>query len=759
MNKFTLKIALALFSGLIISFSSKAQSFYDENTIQTIEITFSQSNWDQLLDAQKAGAGDYIMAQRVSINGVVLDSVGVKYKGNSTYNANQVKNPFHIELNTYKDQSYLGYNDIKLSNVANDPSFVREVLSYKILRQYMDAPLSNYANVYVNGTLIGLYSNSEAVSKKFVDSRFNSKKNTFIKCNPPAGAGPGSGDYPNLVYLGTDSSQYYDAYELQSDYGWQELIDLCDTLSNHVNSIEQILDVDRALWMIAFDNALVNLDSYIGAFAQNYYLYRNNYQRFLPVVWDLNESFGKFSMTGTISLNSTSAKQQMTHLLHESDATFPLVQKLLSIPRYKRMYLAHLKTIMLENFQNGSYYTSGQALQSTIDASVQADPNKFYSYNNFISNLTTDITGGPGPGGGATPGITNLMNGRSSYLLGLSDFTQTEPEISNVSVSNPNPNLNDLLTITATVINEVDVVLAYRTDQFAPFQKLIMYDDGLHNDGAANDDVYGADITISSTFLQYYIYAENNNIGKFSPVRAEHEFYTVSIVAPPVGNIVFNELMASNATIIADQDGEFDDWIELYNNSSSAVNLSNYYMSDDATNLGKWQFPAGSVIAANGYFIIWADDDIAQAGVHANFKLSSTGESLFLIDSSGSLADQVTFTDQFTDSSCGRFPNGTGNFRIMTATFNSENMINTGIASINGQKTGFEIFPNPARNSFSVRLSETIEKGKNVLIYNMYGSELYRNVLTDQLTINCEQWKSGIYIVVIGTESLRMIIQ
>ena len=112
-----------------------AQSLYDEGTVQTISITFAQSNWDALLDAEKAGADGYIMAQNVTINGISYDSVGVKYKGNSTYSSNRTKNPFHIELDTYKDQDYQGYKDIKLSNVYNDPSFVREVLSYKVLRK------------------------------------------------------------------------------------------------------------------------------------------------------------------------------------------------------------------------------------------------------------------------------------------------------------------------------------------------------------------------------------------------------------------------------------------------------------------------------------------------------------------------------------------------------------------------------------------------------------------------------------------------
>ena len=94
-----------------------AQSLYDENTVQSIQVYMSQSNWDQLLDNEYATTGDYIMADSVSVNGTVFDSVGVKYKGNSSYKANQVKNPWHIELDTYKDQDYQGYKDIKLANV------------------------------------------------------------------------------------------------------------------------------------------------------------------------------------------------------------------------------------------------------------------------------------------------------------------------------------------------------------------------------------------------------------------------------------------------------------------------------------------------------------------------------------------------------------------------------------------------------------------------------------------------------------------
>lgn len=751
-------------SSLLVFFIQlvSAQGLYDLNTVQTIEISFAQSNWDQLLDAAYAGDGDYIMAQSVTINGIVFDSVGVKYKGNSTYNANQVKNPLHIELDTYKDHIYETYTDIKLSNVAKDPSFLREVLSYQVLRQYMDAPLSNYANVYVNGTLIGLYSNSESISKKFVNDRFGSKDNTFVKCNPPEGAGPQSSDFPNLVYQGEDSTNYYAAYELKSDAGWDELIDLCDTLANHLSEIEQILDVDRALWMLAFNNVLVNLDSYLGAFAQNYYLYRDDYHRFLPVVWDLNESFGRFSMTGSGNLNTTAAKQQMSHLLHENDANFPLVRQLFSVPMYKRMYLAHVKTMLLENFANGSYQDTGMELQSVIDASVQADPNKFFTYANFLNNLTTDINGGGGPGGGATPGITSLMDGRSSYLLGLSDFTQTEPTITDVLVSNATPEVNETVVITATVADATAVYVGYRTGRGAPFTRVQLLDDGNNGDGQANDGVYGTSLTLTSQSTNYYIYAENATIGKFSPQRAEHEYYEIEATNPvsTSGDLVINEFMASNDATQADQDGDFDDWIELYNNTDSPINLEGFSLTDDAGNLTKWSFPAGTSIAANGYLIIWADEDLEQEGLHADFKLSAGGESIVLSDTDGTILDQIDYPEQTTDVSFGRAPNGTGDFQAMNPTFNAENEGTNSTANTTAQQFTLNAVPNPAKESLTLLLVTTTDfDQRKVIIYDLNGRVVHRDSIRERIDINVSDWLSGVYVVRVNEVAMKLIVQ
>ena len=103
------------------SFSLLSQNFYDRATIQTIEIFFSFSTWDAQLDAAVASDA-FIIADSARINGVVFDSVGVKYKGNSSYNQNNNKNPLHIELDYVKGtQDYQGYTNIKLQNGYQDP--------------------------------------------------------------------------------------------------------------------------------------------------------------------------------------------------------------------------------------------------------------------------------------------------------------------------------------------------------------------------------------------------------------------------------------------------------------------------------------------------------------------------------------------------------------------------------------------------------------------------------------------------------------
>ena len=82
--------------------------------------------------------------------------------------------------------------------------------------------------------------------------------------------------------------------------------------------------------------------------------------------------------------------------------------------------------------------------------------------------------------------------------------------------------------------------------------------------------------------------------------------------------------MSNNVSVINDNSGFFEDWIELYNTTNFHISTNNLFLTDTVSNLLKWQLP-NHVIAPNSYFTIWADEDSHQGFKHANFKLSNYG--------------------------------------------------------------------------------------------------------------------------------------
>ena len=123
-------------------------------------------------------------------------------------------------------------------------------------------------------------------------------------------------------------------------------------------------------------------------------------------------------------------------------------------------------------------------------------------------------------------------------------------------------------------------------------------------------------------------------------------------------SVVISEFMASNRMTLADEDGEFPDWIELYNASSTPVNLNGWYLTDAATDLNKWRIP-DVTIDPKEYLIVFASDKDRvdpAAPLHTNFRLSATAEYLALVEPDGTtVAHEYTpaFPAQLTDVSFG----------------------------------------------------------------------------------------------------------
>jgi hypothetical protein len=724
-----------------VSLSSFSQDVFDVG-VRNIEIFFSQTNWDDSLDIYYAnGLGERLVADSILIDGIADQNVGIKYKGNSSYNINNTKNPMNIKLDYVNNgQSIDGYNVLKLSNGFRDPSFVREVLTYEMAREYMPSPKATYAKVTVNGTLIGMYTCVQSIDDDFTNENFYERKGPFFKVENTGISVPGCMGQLGILEHYPDTNCYQRAYEMESTNDWTALGNFLDTLNNHFTEVENVMDIDRTLWMMAFENLTVSLDGPINSIPHNFYLFKDNNGRFSPLLWDMNMAFGTFT-NGLPNPVQTSDLQELDIFHNSTDASNKLTTQVFSSDRYKRMYVAHMRTILNEQFANNNYSTRASALQQLIDTDVNTDPNTFYSYTEFTSNINSSV--------GVNPiiGIAELMNARTSHLQGLSELTAAPPVVTNIA---PNPTAvlpHTTINITAEISNSNYAYLGYRYTFADKFEKLQMYDDGMHGDGSAGDGVFGATINIDARDVQYYFYAENADAGIFSPERAEKEFHQL----PVLGGLVINEIMAGNMSAVADQNGEYDDWVELYNGNSFSLNLNGYYLSDNENDLTKWTFP-NVTIPANGYLIVWCDTaGGTQSGLHTTYRLSADQEEVYLTDPTGTVIDAVHFVNMPTDKGYARVPNGTGAMQYQTQTYDATNQNGTGINDVNVSGE-MRVYPNPSNNRIYV-LGAT----ESVSVFNMMGQEVFAK--QEVASVDISNWKNGIYFVKSGNSVVKIIKQ
>jgi len=134
--------------------------------------------------------------------------------------------------------------------------------------------------------------------------------------------------------------------------------------------------------------------------------------------------------------------------------------------------------------------------------------------------------------------------------------------------------------------------------------------------------------------------------------------------APP---LVVNELLARNDTANADEAGEFDDWVELYNTGDHLVNFDGLYLTDDLTTPTKWPLPSGAGLDTGKFLLVWCDGAPEQGDNHASFKLSAASEDLAIFMVADGFdpirVDGIHYELQQADLSSARIPDGSDNWQ------------------------------------------------------------------------------------------------
>ncbi|MFN6378430.1 MAG: CotH kinase family protein, partial [Flavobacteriales bacterium] len=563
------------------------------------------------------------------------------------------------------------------------------------------------------------------------------------------GGGPGGGGGPQwgdgtaaLNYNGALASNYNTYYTLKSqgiDEPWQHLINTCDILENTpiaslAEELPAVLDVDRALWFLACEIAFGDDDSYVYKGKMDYYAYWElETGRMTPLEYDGNSVLG-------------SQANSWGPFYHADNANYPLINRLMQVPAYRQRYLAHLRTILDESINLSQTQAFINEWGAFIDALVESDPKKLTTYAQFNSEKTV---------------LQQRLTARRNALVANTEVNTTGAIISEVKLYTndvewqlPEQNQAPLVKATITSTDPIaSVNLYYATGLVGNFSSTPM---------TFNGTQYVAELPMQAagTVIRFYVEAVEGNMAgtrSYNPAGAEHDFYYYFILPSNAAQqgVVINEIMASNGGVAVDEVGESDDWIELYNPTAEAIDLTGFYLTDNQWNLTKWEIPTGTIINPDSYLIVWADEDGTQGNYHANFKLSAEGETVYLMNNIGEIADAVTYQQQQQSMGYARNPNGTGPFVIQMQTFNANNTLNVSVNENEVQATA-EAFPNPFRGNLTISYNQISADDASIELLDLSGRSVFlENGRTlngsGSITLETSDLATGSYILKIRT--------
>lgn len=526
-------LIFVFYASFLLFLSAPAPAFSQDvygKGIQEIRIELPYPGWDKKLDSIKNVNPEARLLGSTIVNGVRYDSVGVRYKGNSSYFRSRketfkklpinVKLDFRIKTQKLKE----GHTTLKLSNAFLDPSFIRDPLAYQIIRKYMPAPRCNFSKVYINDLFYGVYVNTESIDAKFLEKHFGTTTGFLVKCDPDSWkavrsqSGCPKGENASLMYL-NDSPGCYDAfYEVDNPASWKPLLNLIKVLNRTPDQIEKVLDVDQTLWMHAINNAIVNLDSYTGSLSHNYYLWIDTTGVGHPLIWDLNMAFGGWRRNFSFEQMSDDEIIRYSPMAEFDNPKRPLISKVLRTPLFRKLYIAHYRTIIRDFLEKGEWLNEAQAMIKEIDPWVKKDSVKLYSYQDFQQSLDKTMVSGPDK----IIGLRQLMDQRAQFLLTHPVFSKAPPTISDVKHSKK----DDQILITAKLANADAGWLFYRTDKMFAFTRTSMNDSGANGDATAGDGIFSASVPAAQA-KQYYVAGENANAAATFPERASYEYLKV----------------------------------------------------------------------------------------------------------------------------------------------------------------------------------------------------------------------------------------
>jgi len=752
-------VFLLIISGNVFA-EDAASIIFDDEDIPTVRIEIDADSLNWLMDANNFDNDRYLQADMYYISNqidTVFHDVGFRLRGNTSRRSR--KKSFKISLNSYvENQEFYGLKKINLNGEHNDPTICRSKLNWDLFNQ-MEIPSSRclHTKLFINDIYMGLYVNVEEYNKFFLNSRYANSGGNLYKCRFPSDLSY-LGESPDLYkYTIMENERVYSLQTNEEDDDYSDLAHLIDVINNTPNdTFEDSLEANFNVWsylkVLATEVLIGHWDNYWFN-SNNYFLYNNPATgKFDYIPYDLDNTYGIW--WNGIDETRDWGNENIYDCGNLFDEPRPLVDRIMEVNQYKNLYSYFVNSLLVGYFNSTNMDPRILELRDLTQEAAEDDIYRTYDYGWDYSDYYNAFTQSIGQ---------HVEYGLTEYVTERNSSASSQLDLFNVrSVINDMPAMfysahDGILSVGIDVFDEEElseVLLVYMNgSEEIEYQ---MVNTGLRNDGLVDFYEYQSEIVLESSenLISFYIQATDihGEVTLFPKNAPEDRInYLPSLLR-------INELMASNDNTIADEAGEYDDWVELYNMSDSSIDINGYYLSDNPSMPNKWAFPDTS-IDGGSYLLVWADNDEEQGALHTPFKLDRDGEFIGIyknIDDEFVVVDSLSFAYQITDISWGRYPDGGNQIGTMAPSPGESNGplgVNENESIIIKDYVLSHPYPNPFNST--VVMDFELKKGQkiNLSIYNLEGrlvEKLVDNYYVKGLhrvTWQAENISSGVYFI------------
>lgn len=383
-----------------------AEKLFDLSFVHTVDIVLPDQDWNDLLQNPQNKTK---YTADVTIDGRECEDVSFSAKGNSSLYLTQQQGSsrYSFKINFGKKEkghTYLGLNKLSLSNGFSDATCMKDHLCYELFRALgVNAPLTSFGWVTVNGEDRGLYLLTEDMSESFLSRVYGGEgvlykpeaegyaiNEDMVATGELIPSAPGARG-ADLLYIDDNPDSYPDIFKnaetKASDDDKLAVVAALKGLSGG-NDLEQYLDTDEIIRYFAVHNFVLNYDSLTGPMLHNYYLYEN-FGKLSILPWDYNAAFGKF-LTAIDPDHSDDATALVNSgidspLYMTTEDAVPIWRWIAENEEYRSQYHAVLDSLIREHIENGELINRIDMVSEMILPYVRKDPTAFFSEEQFLT--------------------------------------------------------------------------------------------------------------------------------------------------------------------------------------------------------------------------------------------------------------------------------------------------------------------------------------------------------------------------------------